>query len=197
MSNCAVLPPREDGFARKKWTVAECRFLTESGLLIPGKFELIEGEVIFKMGQSRLHITVVSKIIAALAAIFGMASVQPQAQIGIGEIDEFNDPEPDAAVVRGVLDDYLEREPDPVADVLLAVEAANTTLQGDTTVKAQLYGRHGVREYWVVAIPRRTLIVHREPTANGYADIQTYAETDQIAPLAAPGSPVRVTDLLP
>ena len=52
----AILPPRGDGFARKKWSVAECRFLTDSGLLEPGKYELIEGEIVFKMGQGRIHI---------------------------------------------------------------------------------------------------------------------------------------------
>ncbi len=197
MSGVAVLPPGEDGFVRKKWTVRECRALTEAGLLTPGRYELIEGEILAKMGQGRLHIYVVTRIIAALAALFGMDAVQSQAQIGIGERDEYNDPEPDVAVVRGTLRDYLDRDPDPALDVLLAVEAANTTLQGDTTTKARLYARHGVPEYWVVAIPRRQLIVYRQPTADGYADVRTYSDSDAVAPLAAPHSPVQVADLLP
>ena len=56
MTSIATLPPREDGFVHKKWSIQECRFLVESGLLTPGKYELIEGEIIFKMGQGRLHI---------------------------------------------------------------------------------------------------------------------------------------------
>ena len=193
----AILPPREDGFARKKWSMSECRFLTDSGLLEPGKYELIEGEIVFKMGQGRIHIAVVTKILTALAAIFGIESLQNQAQIGIGERDEFNDPEPDVAVLRGRVDDYLEREPNPATEVLLLVEAANTSVKGDTTVKAAIYARHGLPDYWVVVIPTRQLIVHRQPTAQGYADVQTYAETEAVAPLAAPNSPVRVADLLP
>ncbi|HLK60857.1 MAG TPA: Uma2 family endonuclease [Chthonomonadaceae bacterium] len=197
MSGPAVLPPRDDGFVRKKWTVQECRFLTESGLLMPGKYELIEGEIIFKMGQGRLHIAVITRIVAALVAIFGAEAIQNQAQIGIGEIDEFNDPEPDVAVLKGLVTDYLEREPDPATEVLLAVEAANTTLQGDTTTKAHIYAQHGLPEYWVVAIPHRTLIVHRQPTPTGYADIQVLDKAGSVAPLAAPNSIVRVADLLP
>lgn len=197
MSSLAILPPREDGFVRKKWSVRECRFLVESGLLTPGKYELIEGEILFKMGQGRLHIAAITRIIAVLTALFGSEAVQSQAQIGIGEIDEYNDPEPDVAVLRGTVRDYLEREPDPATEVLLAVEAANTTLQGDTTTKARIYARHGLPEYWVVAIPRRELIVYRQPTAEGYADVQTYSLSDSVAPLAAPDSLVRVTDLLP
>jgi Uma2 family endonuclease len=197
MSTIAILPPRDDGFVRKKWTVQECRFLTESGLLTPDKYELIEGEILFKMGQGRLHVFVVARILAALVAIFGDESVQSQAPIGIGERDEYNDPEPDCAALSGTLRDYLEREPDPATDLLLVVEASNTTLKGDTTIKALLYARHGVPEYWVVAVPNRELIVHRQPTAEGYAEIQTYTAADSVAPLAAPASPVRVADLLP
>jgi Uma2 family endonuclease len=197
VTNKAILPPRGDGFARKKWNVAECRFLTDSGLLEPGKYELIEGEIVFKMGRGRLHIIAISHILTVLAAIFGLASLQNQAQIGIGERDEFNDPEPDIAVLRGRVDDYRERDPDPATEVLLLVEAANSSLKGDTTVKANIYARHGLPEYWVVAIPTRQLIVHRQPTTQGYADVQTYAETDAITPLAAPSSSVRVADLLP
>lgn len=197
MSRPAALPPREDGFVRKKWSVQECRFLTENGLLTPGKYELVEGEIIFKMGQGRLHIAVITRLIAILSAVFGSDSVQSQAQIGIGEQDEFNDPEPDVAVLQGTVSDYLDREPDPATEVLLAVEASNTSLPGDTTTKALLYARHGVREYWVVAIPRRELIVFRQPTANGYADMTTFSENEAVTPLAAPSSPVRVADLLP
>ena len=51
MSEVAVLPPREDGFMRKKWSVRECRLMVQTGLLTPGKYELIEGEVLFKTGQ--------------------------------------------------------------------------------------------------------------------------------------------------
>jgi Uma2 family endonuclease len=197
MSNQAILPPREDGFARKKWNVQECRFLTESGLLEPGKYELIEGEIVFKMGQSRLHIAIINKIIFLLAAIFGQESIQNQAQIGIGERDEFNDPEPDVAVLRGSVDDYLEREPDPANEVLLLVEVSNSSLKGDTTVKAQIYARHGLPEYWVVAIPNRELIVYRQPTADGYASVQAYRENESVTPLAAPTASVSLADMLP
>jgi Uma2 family endonuclease len=197
MSQVSVLPLREDGFMRKKWSVKECRFLTESGLLEPGKYELIEGEIVFKMGQGRIHIAVVTKIIAVLSAIFGIESLQNQAQIGIGEIDEFNDPEPDVAVLRGVVTDYLEREPDPATEVLLVVEASNTTLRGDTTTKVQLYARYGLPEYWVVSIPNRELLVYRQPTADGYTDVQTFGENDSVSPLAAPHASVRVADFLP
>ena len=174
MSGTALLPPREDGFVRKKWSVHECESMVKSGLLTPGKYELIEGEIIFKMGQGRLHIAVITRIIAALTAIFGIKSIQSQAQIGIGEKDEFNDPEPDVTVLRGSVLDFLDHEPDPIKDVLLVVEAAHTTLKGDITTKANIYAKQGIPEYWVVSIINRELIVHRQPTPDGYNNVKIF-----------------------
>ncbi len=197
MTYAPTLPASGDGFVRRKFSVQECRLLIESGLLIPGKYELIEGDIVSKMGQSRLHIAVVSRIIAVLTSIFGGESIQSQAQIGIGTMDPYSDPEPDVAVLRGTVRDYLEREPDPAADLLLIVEASGTTLQGDTTTKARLYARHAVPEYWVVSIAARELVVFRNPTAEGFADVQTYSESSTISPLAASDSVVQIVDLLP
>src|SRR4051812_33222523 len=98
-------------------SVRDCRVLAENGRLDPEKYELIEGEIILKTTQGRLHIAAVTRVRAVLSAIFGAESIQSQAQIGVGEIDEFNDPDPDVAVVRGTLRDYLNREPDPSSEI--------------------------------------------------------------------------------
>lgn len=197
MSKRAILPMREDGMARKKWSVTECKFLTDNGLLEPGSYELIEGEIIFKMAQDQSHIIGTTAAATILTAIFGGMALIHQANIGIGERDEFNDPEPDIAVVVGNIRDYKTRRPNPATEVLLLIEIANTSFKGDTTVKAAIYARHGLREYWVVAIGNRELIVHRSPTAEGYADVRTYTIGESVAPLARPDSLIAVTDLLP
>src|SRR5438445_242666 len=101
MSQTLTLPQHVNGFIRKKWTIDECRSLVDNGLIDPCKYELIEGDIVLKGRQNRDHVYAVSRIIAVLSAIFGGDSVQSRAQIGIGEIDEFNDPEPDVAVLRG------------------------------------------------------------------------------------------------
>jgi len=130
-----------------------------------------------------------------MTSIFG-ASVQSQAPIGVGEIDEHNDPEPDVTVLKELLTAYLYREPDPRTDVLLAIEIADSTLRGDTTTKASMYSSSGVQEYWVVSIPDRQVIVHRSPTTGGYKAKQTFAEGDTVSPLAAPTVEIKVSDLL-
>jgi len=186
----------DDGYIRKKWTVDECRKLVQSELLTPGKFELIEGDIVFKMGRGRDHIAAVILLMKALIRIFTIDHLQCQAEIGIGEIDEHNDPEPDIAVLKQPVNSYRGRQPDPQTDVLLAVEAAVTSLQGDSTTKAQIYARSGICEYWVLADQRRQLIVHRIPTPQGYADVRSYNEDEYVSPLSAPNEKILVGDLL-
>ena len=197
MAKVAGLPTCEDGFARKKWNVAECRALFDSGLLEYGRYELVGSEILSRRQIGRLHVTSVMCIYAALDAVYKTPCIQLHGEIGIGEVDTYNDPVADVAVVRGLLHDYSEREPNPATDILLVVEAALQTLPGDSAIKMQIYARHGIREYWIVAIARRELIVHRQPTPNGYADVQVYSENEAVAPLSAPDSPVQVSALMP
>ncbi len=195
--NRFALPPLQDGYARKKWSMDDCQAMMDSGLFDLSKYELLGGEIISKMAQGRLHIAVITLIAATLAALFGQLAIQSQAPIGVGQTDPNNDPEPDVAVLRGTVLDYLNQPPTPATDVLLVIEVADSALRGDINVKAQLYASNGLREYWIVAVTRRELIVHRNPTAQGYTDVQTYAETDSVSPLAALHASVRVADLLP
>jgi hypothetical protein len=41
---------------RKRWTRKECEFLEQNGLLI-GRYELINGDIISKMGQNLPHVS--------------------------------------------------------------------------------------------------------------------------------------------
>ena len=194
----ATIFNENDGMYRKKWTVQECRFLTDNGLLEAGKFELLDGEITYKMPQGRKHISVVSLVSDWLRVVFPR-SVQSQGPIGIGQTDEYSDPEPDVAVVRGEVTDYSEKEPDPATDILLCVEVSKTTLAGDKTTKARIYGKQGIPEYWIVAIEKRELLIHRAPDIEngGYSDVRTYAETDTVSPLEKPDALIRIADLLP
>lgn len=196
MSGSAVLTPQDSGFVRKQWTMEECRQLVTNGVLTPGSYELIQGDVVSKMGQGRLHIAIVTQIIVALAAVFGLDFIQSQAPIGIGARDPINDPEPDVAVLAQPIASYTKSEPDPRSDILLVVEASDTTLPGDTTTKALLYSTNEIQEYWVVSIVSRELIVYKTPTPGGYADAKTYREGSYVSPLCRPNELIAVSSLL-
>jgi Uma2 family endonuclease len=53
-----------------------------------------------------------------------------------------------------------------------------------------------VRDYWVVDVETRRLIVHRDPTDEGYRSIQRFEADTEVAALLAPELAMRLVDLL-
>ena len=76
------------------------------------------------------------------------------------------------------------------------VEVADTTLQFDLTVKALLYARAGIEDYWVLDLNGRRMIVHRNPVASVYQLVEAYGEDELVSPLGAPGHSLLVRDVL-
>ena len=181
---------------RIRWTRAQCDAIREAGVLT-GRYELIDGEIISKMGQKPPHAAVVGLVFQWLVAVFGARFVRVQATIDVAQADPtYNEPEPDVAVTQHSVDAYFARHPGP-ADLELVVEVSDTTLRFDRTTKAALYSRAGIREYWVLDLAGRALYVHRGPGADGYTGIVHYSVEEAVSPLARPEASVRVSDLLP
>jgi hypothetical protein len=63
---------------RKRWSRSECDSLREFGLL-EGAYELINGEIISKIGQKPAHRSAVILLRNWLVAVFGGPRVQSQA----------------------------------------------------------------------------------------------------------------------
>jgi len=63
-----------------------------------------------------------------------------------------------------------------------------TTLGFDLTTKARLYARARIVEHWVVDIPGRRIIVHRDPQGGQYPSVIAYAEQESVKPLASSDS---------
>jgi len=186
--------PGDADVPRKLWTRAEYHRLVEAGILDEdSRVELLEGEIIAKMPQDRKHIVGCMRGQEVLMGVFGVAHVQTQGPIAP---DDYNEPEPDIVVLRNRVQDYMQDHPGP-ADILLAVEVANTTLRADRTIKRAVYARAGILEYWLMDVNGRTLTVFREPGPDGWASETTLTDADAVSPLAAPDAQIAVADLLP
>ncbi len=200
-SNHYVLP--DDAIPhRHRLSRADAEFLARGGLLV-GRYELIDGVIISKMGQRPPHSKSLTRLNRYLVASFGVDYVRIQSPVDVSEEDnERNEPEPDGAVTARPVDELPDdRNPGP-ADCVLLVEISDSTARFDLTRKAQLYARAGFAEYWVVDLNERRLFIHRGPNCDnsggaGYSDIAAYDENETAAPQAAPTASVRVTDLLP
>ena len=68
--------------------------------------------------------------------------------------------------------------------------------QNDLTVRARLYARAGIVEYWVLDLNAWRLIVHREPDGEAYRSVVAYSDAEKVAPLGAPQSEVLVGEML-
>jgi Uma2 family endonuclease len=127
-----------------------------------------------------------------LLGVFGRL-VNRESPIDVAPEDNpTNEPEPDLIVLKR---DPAEFRDNPRSeDVDLVVEVADSTLSFDRGIKARLYARAGIADYWVLDINGRRMIVHRDPRDGRYQSVVAYGIDESISPLAAPGAALRVRD---
>jgi Uma2 family endonuclease len=185
--------PAELDPPRKLWTRTEYQELCSS--VVDGhRLELIEGELINKMGKKPPHRNSVALLLEWLFSVFGSRFVLQEAPIDVAPEDNpSSEPEPDLSVLKRDLSHFARTSPQP-ADLHLVIEVADSTLGFDMRTKAGLYARAGIVEYWVLDVTHRRMIVHREPQAGRYASVVAYEAEESVAPLAAPDSCFRVRD---
>ena len=179
--------------APRRWTRARYDRAIAAGVFGPDdRIELLDGRLLPMNPQGSRHAAIVAQAGDVLRTAFGAGcSVRTQCPLAAGDDSE---PEPDLAVVTGQARDYLDAHP---AHALLVVEVADDSLRRDRGVKQRLYARHGIPEYWVLALPDARLEVHRDPTASGYRTVLMRRAGETVAPLARPGAAVPVAELLP
>jgi Uma2 family endonuclease len=160
------------------------------------RYELVEGDILPKMGQKLPHGIGVNRLTAYCFSVFGADYTLSQTTIDVfPEDNPTSEPEPDICVLNIPLAELFEN-PAPT-QIRLLIEVSDTTLRFDLTTKASLYARAGIVEYWVLDLNNRKLIVHRDPVRGVYSSIMDYPETASVAPLSTPISPVLVATLLP
>jgi len=188
----AHLPPG----ARRKLTREDCLALEQAGLLERERFELIDGELVRRMGKSRLHTIALLRLIAWMQLVFGDGMVEHETPIDLSRpLNATNEPEPDAIALRRPSEEYRLGNPGP-DEILLAVGVSATTQDYDLGAKAALYASGGIREYWVLDLREPRLVVHREPSADGYQSIVSYGADEAVSALAAPAAMVRAREFV-
>lgn len=179
-----------DGLPRRAFTADEVEQMIEAGILRSGdRFELLGGDLVAMAARGRFH--EVLKI--ALNRHWGKACpaelmVAPETAL---RLDEHWVPEPGFIVYPATT-----LAPDVRGDtVLLVVEIGDASLADDHRIKAPMYARFGVREYWVINARQRVTTVHRDPGTEGYASQIEVAADGLLEPLLAPALAVRLADL--
>ena len=113
-----------------------------------------------------------------------------QIQAPFAASDE-SEPEPDVAVLP--VGDYSRAHPDRA---WLIIEVAETSVDKDRHIKADLYAAAGVPEYWLVDLVANAVEVRTELRHGRYSRLTTHAE-GVLRPEAFPDLEVPAEALLP
>lgn len=163
------------------FTAAEFLRMGEAGAFDDMKVELIGGEIQRMNPPMGGHAGRQASIIGQLWSVIPDAEGRLHGEVGIAL-----DPETvvacDAALLRQPM---MERRAVQPAELLLAVEIAETTLNRDLGLKRQLYAEAGVSNYWVVDTARRVTHVFGSPEDGDYGSVRTVPFGE---PLAVPGA---------
>jgi len=174
--------------------------LAEHGFFDGRRVMLIKGEVLEMAAKKEPHSCGVSALADVFKAVFGAGFfVREEKALDVGAVTE---PEPDVVVVPGSWQTYRHSPTPPSAAVVLVVaEVSDSTLDYDTTTKAELYATAGIADYWVLDVASERLLVFRDPQplagVIAYRTCLTLSAGDTITLLAVPTVPIPVADFFP
>ncbi|MBE9105270.1 Uma2 family endonuclease [Nostoc cf. edaphicum LEGE 07299] len=145
----------------KRFTLDEYHRLGELGFFHEDDhIELINGEIIEMASKGTAHETCLRNLLRELPKLVGdRATLQSQAPIALPPNSK---PEPDFAILQNRDDNYLFGHPQ-AADVLLVMEASDSSLGYDQDVKIPLYAKAGIADYWIFNLFDKYLEAYSEP----------------------------------
>ena len=180
---------------RRMWTRDEYYKMAAAGIFgADERVELIRGEVVTlaPIGPSHRRSSLrLYDILHDMSA--GSYYVLHESPITLTDGTE---PQPDIAVARGSEDDYDDRHP-YASEIVLVVEASDTTLAADRRDKAQLYAAAGIPNYWIINLVQGQAEVYDLPVNGQYSRTAFFLPTQKIDVPFLSGKSIGVSDILP
>lgn len=162
-----------------KWSVNEYHRMVEAGILRDRHVELLASEIVEMSPETPIHYSTAKRGARYLEELLsGRADVRLNGPVTLFD----SEPEPDIAIVRLPESSYHDRHPTP-DDIFWLVEVANTSLKKDLEIKAAIYAKAEIQEYWVLSLSDQQLIIFRNPQASQYCEKYSVRE-GTITPLA-------------
>lgn len=193
-----LTPPAAPGPRPFRWTVQLFHQFGDAGHFEGRRAKLIGGQLIEEGQMNPPHAIALELTDTAMRAAFGPGwRYRVQMPLVLGQD---TDPMPDMSIARGAIRGAIEHP--TTAD--LVIEIADSSLDYDTTTKAEVYATADIRDYWVVDVDGRRLLVFRDPVplpqglgATAYRTHLIFHPGDSVSPLAQPAASIAVADLLP
>jgi len=175
---------------RMRFTVERYEQMVDAGILTKDDHvELLEGEILEMTPIGTPH----SRAVQRLTRLFyehvsDRALILVQAPVRLPPDSE---PQPDVALAD--LDALQDHHPEP-DELLLVAEVVHSTHRRDRRKLAE-YARKGVREAWFVDVRDQRVEVHREPTPDGYQNVEIVGRDGTVSPLAFPDVRLAVDEI--
>jgi Uma2 family endonuclease len=163
--------------------------LVEAGVFTDERIELLQGVLVQMSPQGTEHADVVSRLAMLFIRTLG-DEVVARSHSPFAASDD-SEPEPDLALVPP--GDYRRGHP---AHAFLIVEVADSSLSKDSRIKADLYARSRVDEYWIVDLNARSVLVHAASDGMAYRRQFTVSQSESLSLDVAGGGVVAIADFL-
>jgi Uma2 family endonuclease len=180
-----------EGMDRRGFTLADVEKMTAAGVIDPDeKFELIDGEIVPMNAQAMPHLLMKGRLGWALkAASPPDVDLVQDATVVLGQRTFFD------ADVLAFRANKANRYIAP-ADMLLAVEVADSSRTRDLFTKAPRYGAAGIPELWVVELNEAQIYVFRSPGTAAWGEPTIVPFEDSLSPLFLADARIRMSELL-
>ena len=179
---------------KRRFTADEYQRMGQTGILSTrDRVELIDGEVVAMTPIGLRHGAAVDRANRAMfIAVGDRAIVRVQGSV---RLDLFHEPQPDLVLLAPRDDFYASAHPGPL-DILLVIEIADSSLEYDRDVKAPMYARLGVVEYWLADLNGEQLICYIRPEGGVYRQVERHQRGETLRPRLLPDCPIALDDLL-
>jgi len=177
---------------RARLTVSDFMLLHEAGAFAGhARSELIEGEIYIVNAVYRRHSWAVQQLFLRLLDALKASTIRPMQETS-SLLSDVNLPEPDIVLTTEPRGDG----PIPLASIRLIVEVADSSLTTDLGLKAELYARHAIAEYWVADIEGQRIVRHWAPADGAYAECDAVPFGEDISSRTIDGLMIGTRDLI-
>ncbi len=156
------------------------------------KAEIIDGQLIKTMTIGDRHAQIVNKLTKILVKTVSddiLVSVQNPLRL-----TDFNEPEPD--LVLADLTKYDgSRHPRP-NETLIVIEVSDASLKYDRETKLQLYAVTGIKEAWLINLPKNLVEIHTNLSDDVYQTVKLFKLGETIKSEFIPDLEIEVDKIL-
>jgi Uma2 family endonuclease len=185
-----------DGLPRREFTVADIRRMLEAGILVEyERFELIQGDIVMLDHNLAAHEVIKMALIVAL-----VRQAPDELLVGAATTLQLTNNtlvDADLAIIRRAgykpsESGFAQPAPD---DILLVIEVGGPNSKYESDVKARLYARYGVREFWLIDPFERIARVHTGPSGDSWSSMVERGPNETLTTAALPTFAIKLAEI--